>query len=96
MGHMLVDTPFPARYALAHGPSTANVGKPLLTENNAQHPLDPRVLGCRVQGFRIWGFRVRQPCGACWMVSITEKVKTLFFSPLQPRNAGGGGGRGGG
>ena len=33
------------------------------------------------------------------MVSVTERVKTLFFSPLQPRNAGGGGGgrgRGGG
>ena len=31
------------------------------------------------------------------MVSITERVKTLFFSPLQPRNARGGGeGREGG
>ena len=28
------------------------------------------------------------------MVSVTERVKTLFFSPLQPRNAGGGGGGG--
>ena len=25
------------------------------------------------------------------MVSVTERVKTLFLSPLQPRNAGGGG-----
>ena len=43
-------------------------------------------------------FGIRRPCGACWMVSVTERVKTLFFSPLQPRNAGGGvggGGRGG-
>ena len=40
---------------------------------------------------------IRRPWGACWMVSVTERVKTLFFSPLQPRNAGGGGGgRGGG
>ena len=30
------------------------------------------------------------------MVSVTERVKTLFLSPLQPRNAGGGGGGGGG
>ena len=34
------------------------------------------------------------------MVSVTERVKTVFFSPLQPRNAGwrgrGGGGGGGG
>ena len=32
------------------------------------------------------------------MVSVTEKVKTHFLSPLQPRNAGGdgGGGEGGG
>ena len=29
------------------------------------------------------------------MVSVTERVKTLFFFPLQPRNAGGGGGPGG-
>ena len=29
------------------------------------------------------------------MVSVTERVKTLFFSPLQPRNAGGRGGEGG-
>ena len=29
------------------------------------------------------------------MVSVTERVQTLFFSPLQPRNAGGGGGVGG-
>ena len=35
--------------------------------------------------------------GACWMVSVTERVKTLFFSPLQPRNTAkaGEGGRGG-
>ena len=30
------------------------------------------------------------------MVSVTERMKTLFFSPLQPRNAGGVGGGGGG
>ena len=30
------------------------------------------------------------------MVSVTERVKTLFFSPLQSRNAGGGGGGEGG
>ena len=30
------------------------------------------------------------------MVSVTERVKTLFLSPLQPRNAGGGGGGVGG
>ena len=29
------------------------------------------------------------------MVSVTERVKTLFLSPLQPRNVGGGGGGGG-
>ena len=40
---------------------------------------------------------VRRPWGACWMVSVTERVKTLFLSPLQPKNGGGGvGGRGGG
>ena len=40
---------------------------------------------------------IRRPWGACWMVSVTERVKTLFFSPLQPRKGGGGGraGRGG-
>ena len=44
---------------------------------------------------------IRRPWGACWMVSVTERVKTLFFPPLQPRNAarrgvrGGGGGVGG-
>ena len=39
---------------------------------------------------------IRRPWGACWMVSVTERVKTLFFSPLQPKNAGGGEGAGGG
>ena len=52
-----------------------------------------------MKGTRIpWlqGFGVRRPWGACWMVSVTERVKTLFFSPLQPGRGGPGGGGVGG
>ena len=38
---------------------------------------------------------IRRPWGACWIVSVTERVKTLFFSPLRPWDAAGGAGGGG-
>ena len=43
---------------------------------------------------------IRRPWGACWMVSVTERVKTLSLTAWKRgrgggRGGGGGGGRGG-